>query len=517
MKLKKLFSLIFFLSVIHSPLYSYKVLFDWTKDETAGNADWIVDRDFPEPLPQNPQNEGDWDGAFSAFGFAIYSELHDTVYILHNAPITYNDPTNPMDLSNFDVFVIPEPQNPFSNNEKAAIRRFVENGGGLLMIADHNMSDRNRSGWDSPRVFNDLGSEQLFGIHFNITGDRPNSFTEVSRNIPDRTHIIIDGPYGSVSALSFHAGDGMELHPEYNPNVKGLIFKSGYSGTHGAMFAISTYGRGRVAAIGDSSPIDDGTGDPHDRLYDGWNEGGTTHPQLMLNTIYWLEQRNIETEEPVFVLDGTLDSTATLHTKNGNTIIYTGENDTVFYIAVKFNPEVARTYVVLSFDTRTEVSTPWSRDGFLPSYDFYFKVNNSTQEVELRDSLQITAQPDYIKFASSRGFLEFTISRGHHISGNIYLMVAGFSTEGGGKIVYATPTIDPGSALREYSYLTINLSSSRNHKKPVINAVFTRYDNIQPAPIYYDLTGRRIPGGLLSTRNGILFDRKRKRAIIILR
>ncbi len=517
MKSKNLLLLILFILLSYSPIYSYKVLFDWTKDETAGNADWVVDRDYPNPRPENPQNERDWDGAFSAFGFAIYEMLHDTVYILHNAPITYHDPENPMDLSNFDVFIVPEPQNPFNENEKDAIKRFLQDGGGLLMIADHNMSDRNRSGWDSPRVFNDLGSEQLFGIHFNITGDRPNSFTEVSRNIPDRTHVIIEGPYGSVNALSFHAGDGMELHPEYNPNVKGLIFKSGYSRTSGVMFAISTYGRGRVAAIGDSSPIDDGTGDPHDRLYDGWNEDGTTHPALMLNAVYWLEQRDAGAENPVFVLDGALDSVATLNTQNGNTLIYTGKNDTVLYVGIKFDSRVARTYAVLSFCPGAETSTPWARDGFLPAYNFYFKIINSTNEVELRDSLQLPAEPGFIKFASSRGFLEFTISRTANVPENIYLLIAGFSTDGGGKIVYATPTIEPGAGERRYSYLYLNFSNSKTKKHDGIKVIFSHAAHPNTPHIYYDLLGRKIPGGSVFTRSGIYFDRKNKKAVIILK
>ncbi len=518
--MRKIILLLIFSTIIpFSRLYSYKVLFDWTRDETAGNADWVVDRDYPEPLPHNPQDERDWDGAFSSFGFAIYSTLHDTVYILHNAQITYHNNQNPMDLSNFDVFIIPEPQNPFTESEKDAIKRFVSDGGGLLMISDHNMSDRNRSGWDSPRVFNDLGSEQLFGIHFNITGESPNNFSEVSSNIPDRTHIIIDGPYGSVARLSFHAGDGLKLNTQYNPNVLGLIYKSGYSGNNGAMFAISTYGRGRVAALGDSSPIDDGTGDPHDRLYDGWNEEGTSHPALMLNAIYWLEKRDENTqEEPEFILDGILDSTATLFTQNGNTYIYTGKNDTVFYIGVRFNPDVQRTYVVLSFtDNGPQTSTPWGRDGYLPHYNFYFKIHNADSSVEIRDSFQLPAHPDFISYASSNGFIEFTLSKRNIPGDVICLLVAGYSTDGGGKIAYATPSIDISSAERSYSYLTINLPQNRKILNHAIKAVLTKKVNRSFSPQFFDLLGRRLPSHTTLLKNGIYFDRKNKKTIVILR
>jgi hypothetical protein len=44
-----------------------------------------------------------------------------------------------------------------------------------------------------------------------------------------------------------------------------------------------------VAAIGDSSPIDDGTGDPNDLLYDGYIGGGLgNHKKLIMNTTFWL-------------------------------------------------------------------------------------------------------------------------------------------------------------------------------------------------------------------------------------
>ncbi len=520
--MKKLVLLITLLLLQIQPIQAYKVLFDYTKDETAGNSDWVIDRDFPEPQPQNPQNERDWDGAFSSFGFAIYTNLHDTVYTLHNSPITYGDRSNSMDLSNFDVFIIPEPQNPFSDREKDAIKRFVAAGGGLLMISDHNMSDRNSSGWDSPRVFNDLGAEDLFGIHFNITGDRPNSFSEVSSNIPDNTHVIINGPYGRVTALSFHAGDAMTLHPEKNSNVKGLIYKSGYSGNQGAMFSVSSYGRGRVAALGDSSPIDDGTGDSHDHLYDGWNESGTTHPQLMLNTVYWLEQRdnNNNSSQPDFVLDGILDSTASLLLSNGNTYIYTGSNDTVFYCAVKFSPQVTRTYIVLSNNPGEEVSTPWARDGYTGKFNFYFKINNRTGSLELRDSFQLATYPEFIHYADSTGFLEFTYTKSRIPSDSLYILVTGFSSDGGGKIVYATPTIDPGTPVRRYSYRGMKVRDrSLRTGTQITKAVLLKGTNLNhnAGPILYDILGRRIGNNTHLLRDGLFFNRKTKKALIILR
>ncbi|MFH9966850.1 hydrolase, partial [Streptomyces mirabilis] len=76
--------------------------------------------------------------------------------------------------------------------------------------------------------------------------------------------------------------------PADNSAVKGLLYRSGYSGNTGAFFATSTFGSGRVAFWGDSSPIDDGTGQSGNTLYDGWNDTGATNAALALNATEWL-------------------------------------------------------------------------------------------------------------------------------------------------------------------------------------------------------------------------------------
>ena len=49
------------------------MLFDDSKAETAGNADWIVGTGMPDPTQQNanPQSESDWTGAISSWGVAL--------------------------------------------------------------------------------------------------------------------------------------------------------------------------------------------------------------------------------------------------------------------------------------------------------------------------------------------------------------------------------------------------------------------------------------------------------------
>ncbi len=58
--------------------------------------------------------------------------------------ISYGNSANPRDLSNYDVFVVPEPDTVFTTAESTAIFPFVAEGGGLIAVADHINSDRAR-------------------------------------------------------------------------------------------------------------------------------------------------------------------------------------------------------------------------------------------------------------------------------------------------------------------------------------------------------------------------------------
>jgi hypothetical protein len=274
---------------------THHVLFDNTKAETAGNADWIISTSQPDPLGQDstPSAETDWTGALSSWGVALQKTGQ---YALDTLPsghtITYGNSTDPLDLSHFDTFVLPEPNVLFSSAEKAAIMHFVQNGGGLFLISDHNGSDRNNDGADSVKVINDLltnngvDNTDPFGFSvdvLDISSDHPKA-------ISDSTNPVLNGAFGHVTGSLIADGTTFTLKPGDNPNVKGLLWRTGYSssGTTGAAFATSTFGSGRVAIWGDSSPIDDGTGQSGNTLYDGWNDTSATDAALALNATAWL-------------------------------------------------------------------------------------------------------------------------------------------------------------------------------------------------------------------------------------
>ncbi|MFF4029495.1 hydrolase [Streptomyces sviceus] len=268
----------------------HRILFDNAHAETAGNADWIISTSQPDPLGQDssPSAETDWTGALSSWGVALQKTGGYSLKTSTSA-LTYGG-SSATDLSNFDTLVLPEPNTLFTAAEKTAIMTFVKNGGGLFMISDHTGADRNNDGEDAVEILNDLmtnnsvDSTDPFGFSIDslsISSDYPSA-------VSDSGNPVLHGSFGTVTKSLIASGTTATLKPADNANVKGLLYRTGYSGSTGAFFATSTFGSGRVAFWGDSSPIDDGTGQSGNTLYDGWNDSGATNAALALNATEWL-------------------------------------------------------------------------------------------------------------------------------------------------------------------------------------------------------------------------------------
>jgi hypothetical protein len=274
-----------------------KILFDATKAETAANADWVIDEDtytllysssgsvstggsegtaqrMPTPtqtLINSSTPETYWNGGLSSFGVAMVKQNYAVETLPWNGTITFGNSSNTQDLSNYDVFVMCEPNIMLTATEKTAILNFVNAGGGLYMLADHGgatPADRNNDGKSSIDVFNDLMLGNIFGMMFDNL-----DYSYNTTNIPSITgDPLLAGIAGNVGEHEIHGSTTMTLNKTTNSTVKGVIYKSGVSntGTLGCNVAYATYGNGRVVGMGDSSPCEDPTGDPNDVTYDGW-------------------------------------------------------------------------------------------------------------------------------------------------------------------------------------------------------------------------------------------------------
>ncbi len=243
------------LALIITNICSVTVLFDRTKDELAGNADWTIG--------YSPN----WTGGYSEFGQA----LRDLGY---NTQTLTGSNISSSDLQNVDVFVIPEPQESFSYSERNAILNFVDNGGGLFIIANHVGSDRSNNGWDSPRVYNEsLNIQSNFGF----------SFVDVGSLYVDPI-TMFESPRGPIteglSSVGMYAGSAIEVT---GTDVVTNVYLRNFN--ESGMVSLE-YGSGRVVAWGDSSPWDDGTGNSGNNLYDGWTDHDNA--QWGLNVIAWL-------------------------------------------------------------------------------------------------------------------------------------------------------------------------------------------------------------------------------------
>jgi len=301
-----------------------KILFDASKVQMAGKADWVIDADLhnlytnnalniggtesnPQRIPTPLQStitastpETYWDGSLSHWAIDCVRQGYTVETLPWNGRITYGDVSNAQDLSNYKVFIVDEPNILFSPTEKNAIVNFVKYGGGLMMIADHTISDRNNDGSDSLMIWNDLMTTNTvqnnpFGILFDAV-DISQTTTSVA-NLP--TNQILHGPpapitcavCGNVTQAKSSNGTTMTLNTAANSSATGLIFKSGSSttGTSNVMCASATYQAGKVVAVGDSSIPDDGTGDSGDTLYDGYiADAAGNHRKFLMNATIWL-------------------------------------------------------------------------------------------------------------------------------------------------------------------------------------------------------------------------------------
>lgn len=306
-----------------------KILFDATKAQMASNADWVIDADLhnlqsnsngtvttggtdsnPQRIPTPAQSnitaatsETYWNGALSAWAIDLVKLGYTVETLPYNGKITYGDTTNAQDLSLYKVFVIDEPNLKFTTTEANALVNFVKNGGGLFMISDHTISDRNNDGWDSPAIWNDILQNNTvqanpFGITFDLANISQNTANFAA--LPSNT--ILHGAAGNPTQMLYSNGTTMTLNKTNNSTVQGLVFKTGSSATGltGAMFATATYGTGRVCALGDSSVPDDGTGDSSDTLYNGYTgDANGNHKPLLLNATVWLVNKtnNLQTSD----------------------------------------------------------------------------------------------------------------------------------------------------------------------------------------------------------------------------
>ncbi len=336
-----------------------KILFDATKAEMAANADWVIDADLhnlgynssgimvtgsdsyhtdsnPQQFPNPSQStitstsaEDTWDGAISAWGIDMVKKGYQVETLPYNGFITYGNSSNAQDLSHYKVFVVDEPNIKFTTAEKTAIMNFVQNGGGLFIVSDHADSDRNGDGWDSQQIWKDfMINNPVQTDPFGISVDSANFSGTYSyiANLPSDS--ILHGVMGNVTKVQWSNGTSFTLNSSHNSSVKGLIYKtSSTTGSANVLAARATYGNGKIFVLGDSSPTDDGTGDPNDQLYDGWiADANGNHEKLIVNATIWLAASSTLNENDI-----SMGLTVSVYPNPASTSLYVKTNSDVNY------------------------------------------------------------------------------------------------------------------------------------------------------------------------------------------
>ncbi|WIV21059.1 chitinase N-terminal domain-containing protein [Paenibacillus polygoni] len=285
-----------------------RVLFDNTHAQTAGAADWVID------------------GGFSDFGNALASDGYYVKELRKSTPITLTD------LSDYDVFVVAEPNIPFKQSEQMAMEQYVDQGGSIFFIGDHYNADRNKNRWDGSESINGyrrgaytdpakgmsteeknsaamqgvVSSDWLadnFGVRF-----RYNALGDITANnivAPSQSFGITEG----VSKVAMHAGStlaiidptkakGIVYLPKTNAAWGNAVDQGVYNGggiEEGPYVAVAKAGLGKAAFIGDSSPVEDATpkyvreeNGSKKTTYDGFKE--QDDGVLLVNLVNWLSE-----------------------------------------------------------------------------------------------------------------------------------------------------------------------------------------------------------------------------------
>lgn len=269
-----------------------RVLFDAAHGQTAGNADWVIDDDAT-PDPAEPDEETDWKGSYSSWAY----DLHDTgryeIESIRSGTLTYAT-GGAFDLAEFDVLVLPEPNNwgdlgerrdvDKGEAERAAVVAFVKAGGGLVMLADHRRSDRDNDGVDSIPVLNALLDELACGLTFNEVDEYESS--SVFGDSP-----VVTGPFHRLARVSLYNGTTLTIDPALGALAVAYLPKvtdpSAEIARNWVMGATCEAGLGRVFAYGDSSIANDGTGRVVDPTKNAWGDFERSHRRMLLNATEW--------------------------------------------------------------------------------------------------------------------------------------------------------------------------------------------------------------------------------------
>jgi tetratricopeptide (TPR) repeat protein len=155
---------------------------------------------------------------------------------------------SPFQLSHYDVLVLIVPSLPYSHGENEAIKRFVEEGGVLIIFGEH-------GGYmEENDVFGAInGISEEFGVHFNsdeVIDSEHNLSGE--RCYPVINNIVAHPVTKGVSSIGYICGCSLTLSSATPLALSNGTTSDGKQHKDSVILAITKYGEGRTLAIGDT-------------------------------------------------------------------------------------------------------------------------------------------------------------------------------------------------------------------------------------------------------------------------
>lgn len=243
--------------------FAARIIYDDTHGQTVENADWVSNGAYSEMCDMLKAN-----------GFII----DDLSNISATGRFTANI------LKNYEGIILAEPNNPYTKEECDLFVNFVKNGGGMFIIGDHDHSDRDKDGWDAVSILNQFTPEFGFKIQKDLILYEAPLAGKVEKSHP--------AMYG-YRASGVWAGGTFDILETEGAKAQGLVYSSISKSPY---IVVSETGKGRVFAIGDSSPFDDGTGskntDKGKKLHDSYDSFVYSHPQIAYNALTWVTGHN---------------------------------------------------------------------------------------------------------------------------------------------------------------------------------------------------------------------------------
>ncbi len=167
---------------------------------------------------------------------------------------------------------------------------------------------------------------------------------------------------------------------------------------------------------------------------------------------------------PSHVIDGSLDSTATLVASNGGFSLYADWDGEYLYLAAEGVGQTSNEdhFIIVGEDLSTPVASPWAKTGTVADRMLFMGNEDSNNWCGWFDQTEtvITADTDCASGAYLEGIVKLETYLGSPLPDQVYLMVAGYASPDAGALQDQAPAGDGDGIVEEDEYVLFRLTMS---------------------------------------------------------